>query len=88
MRARWIIGAVFAAGALFGLAALAGEPPAPDEATIEGALAEPVDPDEQADLQADQNPDDVGQEALDPAAALPPEPGSDHPLPDVDPDRP
>lgn len=60
---------VAAAGLLVGLAAMAEEPrgPAAVDASVEGALEEPADPDDAADIRADDDPDDVGQEALPPA---------------------
>jgi len=73
MRARGWIGAAVAAAALFGVGAPADETSAPDEAEIENALDEPVDPDEAVNLEADEDPEDVGQEALEPDAELPEE---------------
>lgn len=57
------------AGLLSSGAVLATEPEAPEAAdsiTVEDALAEPADPDDALDIRADDDPNDVGQEALDP----------------------
>jgi hypothetical protein len=72
-------------------AALAAEPEAPeaeDQITVEEALAEPADPDDEADIRADDDPNDVGQEALEPPESEAPSPGEPPPrerdLPPVD----
>lgn len=91
MRIRLLV-EVVVAGLLLGFAAAAGEPsePQPGEATIEGALAEPADPDDAADVLDDNNPNDVGQQALEPGQAATPDPGrptgAEGAAPDIDAD--
>ncbi len=53
------------AGLLLCGAALAGEPEDASDITVPEALAEPADPDDAADIRADQDPNDVGQRAYD-----------------------
>jgi hypothetical protein len=73
MRVRALV-AVTAAGMLCGFAAAAAEPgePKADSVTVDDALAEPADPDDAVNIVADDDPSDVGQEALEPAAGTPP----------------
>jgi hypothetical protein len=71
------------AAALVGLTGSAGageEDEAEAGIAVEDALAVPTDPDDEADIRADDDPDDVGQEGLDapdadPGAAMPPSAG-------------
>jgi hypothetical protein len=73
MRVR-TLGTLVVAGLLWGFAAAANEPEAPERegVTVEGALSEPADPDDAANIRADDDPQDVGQEALEPATGTPP----------------
>jgi hypothetical protein len=73
MRVRVLVGVV-AAGMLYGVAAAAAEPGESqhDTITVEDALAEPVDPDDAVNIRADDDPDDVGQEGLEPSVGIPP----------------
>jgi hypothetical protein len=92
MRVRLLV-EVAAAGLLFSFAAAGGEPRGskPEGAAAEGALAEPTDPDDEADIRADNDPNDVGQQALEPSKSA--TPNSEQPTPadaarpDVDPGR-
>jgi hypothetical protein len=90
MRARPLLG-VALAGLLFGFAAAAAEPdaPQPGEAAIEGAVTEPADPDDADDIRDDDNPDDVGQEAMEPSVDTAPRregPSGEEAGPDLDAD--
>ncbi len=73
MRARALV-AVTAAGMLCGFAVAAAEPGAPkaDPITVDDALSEPADPDDAVNIVADDDPDDLGQEAVEPSAGAPP----------------
>jgi len=73
MRVRVLV-AVTAAGLLHCFAAAGAGPREPqgEAITVEDALDEPVDADDAADIRADDDPNDVGQEALEPAAGTPP----------------
>ena len=53
--------------------AFAGEQGTAVGTDVRGAVAEPADPDDADDIRDDNNPDDVGQEALPPVGA----PGAD-----------
>jgi hypothetical protein len=52
-----------------------------DTISVEDALTEPVDPDDAVNIRADDDPEDVGQEALEPSPGAPPaeasRPGTD-----------
>jgi len=92
MRVRFLV-EVAAAGLLVSFAAAGVEPrsPDPEAAAVEDALAEPADPDDEVNIRADDDPNDVGQEALEPAKRAPanaeqPTP-EDAARPDVDSDR-
>jgi len=73
MRVHVLVG-VTTVGLLCAFAAAAVEPgePRSEGTAVEGALTEPADPDDQADIRADDDPNDVGQEALEPAESAPP----------------
>jgi hypothetical protein len=88
MRVR-LLAEVAAAGVLCCFAAAAGEPgaPRPEGEAIEDALAEPADPDDQANVRADNDPNDVGQEALAPSEILLPGPEQPTPTDATDPDE-
>lgn len=82
LRAGFAIAVLLVAGAA--LAAEPGDPEAAGGITVEEALAEPADPDDAADIRADNDPNDVGQRALDPESEAsvsggPPSGGGDLP---------
>ena len=64
LKAGFAIAALLVSGAVF--AAEHEGSKAADEITVEDALEEPRDADDAADIRADNDPNDVGQRALDP----------------------
>ena len=73
MRARALV-AGMAAGMLCGFSVAAAEPgePKADPITVDDALSEPADPDDAVNIVADDDPGDVGQDAVEPSAGAPP----------------
>jgi hypothetical protein len=73
MRVRVLI-ELAATGLFCWLTAAAAEPrdANPDVVDVEDALTEPADADDEADIRADDDPDDVGQGALQPSETTPP----------------
>ena len=69
MRARILLGAAIATGLFWclGVAAQEAEESETGRAAVEGALVEPADPDDEADIESDNDPNDVGQVGLEPS---------------------
>jgi hypothetical protein len=70
------------AGLVLSGAALSAEPEDASDVTVRDALAEPSDPDDEADVRADHDPNDVGRRAYD--RDLPDPDLGDEDLPDAD----